>query len=244
MLNFILQITSPAVVADTINSAAQVATQTTTAAQDLPVQADLRLWDMIVKGGPIMIPLGLLSVVAVYFIIERLIVISKSSRVDRNFMNMVRDHVHNGNIEAARNLCKTSSSPVARMVEKGISRIGSPVKDIEDAMETVGKQEIYRMEKNMGLLSLVARLAPMLGFVGTIIGVIKIFYDISLTDKFSIGIISGGLYQKLVTSAMGLIIGILAFAGYQILNSMIDKAVNKMERSSMEFVDLLHEPVK
>ena len=128
--------------------------------------------------------------------------------------------------------------------EKGVGRIGKPIKEIEEAMESTGKLEINRLEKNLSVLSLVGRIAPILGFVGTIAGVIKIFYDISLTDNISIGVISGGLYQKMITSASGLVIGLIAFIGYYILNAMLDKTLNKMETASVEFIDLLQEPTK
>src|SRR5687768_17123804 len=176
-----------------------------------------------------MIPIGLLSILTIYFFFERFLVISKSSKMDRNFMNHIKDYVHSGNMDAAKALCKNSTAPAAKMVEKGISRIGKPIKEIEEAMESVGKLEVNRLEKNLSVLSLIGRIAPILGFVGTIAGVIKIFYDISLQDNISIGIISTGLYQKMITSASGLIIGLLAFIGYYILNAMLDKTINKME---------------
>jgi biopolymer transport protein ExbB len=147
-------------------------------------------------------------------------------------------------MDAAKALCKNTEAPAARMVEKGISRIGKPMKEIEEAMESVGKLEINRMEKNLSVLSLIGRVAPIFGFIGTIIGVIKIFYDISLTDNISIGVISSGLYVKMITSASGLTIGLIAFIGYYILNTMLDKTINKMETTSMEFIDLLHAPGK
>ena len=130
------------------------------------------------------------------------------------------------------------------MIEKGVSRIGKPIKEIEEAMESVGKLELNRLEKNLSILSLIGRIAPIFGFIGTIGGVIKIFYDISLTDNISIGVISTGLYQKMITSASGLVVGLLAFIGYYILNALLDKTINKMETASVEFMDLLQEPTK
>ncbi len=209
-----------------------------------PKQDSLTLWDLIMKGGPIMYPMALLSVLTIYFFIERFLVIKKAAKLENNFMNNIKDYVHNGNMDAAKALCKNSNSPAARMVEKGIARIGKPIKEIEEAMESVGKLEINRMEKNVSVLSLIGRIGPIFGFIGTIAGVIKIFYDISLTDNISIGVISGGLYQKMITSASGLFVGLLAFIGYFILNAMLDKTINKMETASVQFVDMLQEPGK
>jgi len=234
-----------------VNGAAQVADTTRTAAAAMPLptppppaQASLSLLDLIVKGGYIMIPMGILSIITIYFFFERLMTISKASKLDKNFMNNIKDYIHNGNLDAAKALCRNTTSPAARMIEKGISRIGKPMKEIEEAMESVGKLEINRLEKNLSVLSLIGRIAPIFGFIGTIAGVIKIFYDISLTDNISIGVISSGLYQKMITSASGLVIGLLAFISYYILNAMLDKTINKMETASVEFVDLLHGPGK
>jgi biopolymer transport protein ExbB len=223
------------------NAAAQVA-QMPLPAQ--PKQDELSLLELIMKGGYIMIPMGILSLITIYFFFERLMTISKASKMDANFMNHIKDYIHNGNMDAAKALCRNTTAPAARMIEKGITRIGKPMKEIEESMESVGKLEINRLEKNLSVLSLIGRIAPILGFVGTIAGVIKIFYDISLTDNISIGVISSGLYQKMITSASGLVIGLIAFIGYYILNAMLDKTINKMETASVEFIDLLHGPGK
>jgi biopolymer transport protein ExbB len=223
--------------ADTIQQAgAQAATQ--------QKEASLSLLDLIIKGGWIMIPIGILSILTIYFFFERFMVISKAGRLDKNFMNNIRDYIQNGNIESAKSLCKSTDAPAARMVEKGISRIGKPIKEIDEAMASTGKLEINRLEKNLSVLSLIGRIAPIFGFVGTIAGVIKIFYDISLTDNISIGVISAGLYQKMITSASGLVIGLMAFIAYYILNAMLDRTINKMETVSVEFMDLLHSPTR
>lgn len=211
---------------------------------DQPKEASLSLLDLIVKGGFIMVPLGILSILTIYFFFERFMTLSKASKLDPNFMNNIKDYIYNGNRDAAKALCRSTTSPAARMIEKGVARIGKPIKEIEEAMEGVGKLEINRLEKNLSVLSLIGRIGPILGFVGTIAGVIKIFYDISLTDNISIGVISGGLYQKMITSASGLVIGLIAFIGYYILNSMLDKTINQMETASTEFIDILHEPTK
>jgi biopolymer transport protein ExbB len=234
--------TTAAQVIDTAQTIAAPVTQM--AVPEAPKQAELSLFDLIMKGGFVMIPIGILSLLTIYFFFERLMTISKASKFDRNFMNHIKDYISNGNLDAAKALCKNTSAPAARMIEKGITRIGKPMKEIEESMESVGKLEINRLEKNLSVLSLIGRIAPILGFVGTIAGVIKIFYDISLTDNISIGVISSGLYQKMITSASGLVIGLLAFIGYYILNSMLDKTINKMETASVEFMDLLHGPGK
>jgi len=207
-------------------------------------EQSISLWDLAVKGGPILIPIAILSIAAVYIFFERFFTIRRFSKIDMNFMNQIRDHVHHGNIESARSLCKNTNSPVARMIEKGLMRLGKPIQDIEGAIENVGKLEIYKMEKNMGVLSTIAGLAPMFGFLGTIFGVIKIFYEIHLQNSLEIGTISGGLYVKMISSAAGLLVGIIAYSGYQILLHRIDRAVNQMEINAVEFIDLLEEPVK
>jgi biopolymer transport protein ExbB len=230
-------------VADTTK---QVATQVAQLANTVPERKEdtLSLLDLITKGGIIMIPMGILSILTIYFFFERLLTISKASKVDRNFMNSIKDFIHNGNIDAAKSLCNHTPTPVARVIGKGVSRIGKPIKEIEEAMESVGKLELNRLEKNLSILSLIGRIAPIFGFVGTIAGVIKIFHDISLTDNISIGVISTGLYQKMITSASGLVVGLMAFIGYYILNAMLDKTINKVETASVEFIDLLQEPTK
>ena len=250
MLNSVLlQIVSGAAGAATqvVDTAKNVAAAAQTALPGtvvVPKQASLSLLDLIMKGGYIMIPMGILSILTIYFFFERFMVISKASKLDKNFMNSIKDFIHNGNIDAAKSLCRNTTSPAARVIEKGISRIGKPIKEIEESMESVGKLELNKLEKNLSVLSLIGRIAPIFGFIGTIMGVIKIFYDISLIDNISIGVISTGLYQKMITSASGLVIGLLAFIGFYILNAMLDKTVNKIETASVEFMDLLQEPTK
>jgi biopolymer transport protein ExbB len=191
-----------------------------------------------------MIPLGLLSVLTLYFTIERYLVISKANKVDSGFMNNIRTLLLDSKIDAALNLCRSTNTPIARLLEKGIKRLGRPVKEIESAVENTGKLEIYKLEKNLSYLGIIAGIAPMLGFVGTISGVIKIFYNISLADNISIGLIAGGLYEKMITSASGLIIGILAHIAFHYLNTMIDRVSFQLESTAVDFIDLLHEPSK
>lgn len=193
-------------------------------------------------GLIIMICLLVMSVIAVTIFISRYLTIQKSSQIDEGFMNNIRAHVQNGNIGAARALCQSTDSPVARMVEKGLMRIGKPLDDIEHAIENVGRLEIFKLEKNSNVLSIIAGVAPMFGFLGTIAGMITTFKDLSTADNLSISTISGGIYIKMFTSATGLIVGIFAFIAFSYLNSMIDRIVNKMETSTFEFIDLLQEP--
>jgi biopolymer transport protein ExbB len=193
-------------------------------------------------GLIIMVCLLIMSVIAVAIFASRYMTIQKSSQFDEGFMNNIRAHVQNGNIGAARALCQSTDSPVARMVEKGLMRIGKPLDDIEHAIENVGRLEIYKLEKNTNVLSIIAGVAPMFGFLGTIAGMITTFKDLSTATNLSISTISGGIYIKMFTSAGGLIVGIFAFVAYSYLNSMIDRIVNKMETSTFEFVDLLQEP--
>jgi biopolymer transport protein ExbB len=206
-----------------------------------PKETSISLIELLMKGGYLMIPIGILSLIAIYVLIERYMAIRKASHSDNNFMNNIKDFIKNGNIEAARSLCKNSTSPQARMIEKGISRMGKPVKEIEASIENTGKLEVYKLEKNLAVLGIIAGIAPMFGFIGTIMGVIKIFYNISLADNISIGLISGGLYEKMITSAAGLVVGVFAFIAYHWLNIMVDKVIQRMETNSIEFIDLLQE---
>lgn len=159
-------------------------------------------------------------------------------------MSSIKDNVVNGNIAAALNLCRTNPTPVARMVEKGLIRIGKPLKDIEASMENVGNLEISKAEKNLGVLGIIAGVAPMLGFIGTIMGVITIFHSIAATDNFSIAIVAGGLYQKMITSLAGLTVGVFAYFGYHILMMMVDRLTFRIEAAVIEFVDILQEPTR
>ena len=191
-----------------------------------------------------MVPIGILAVLGLVIFFERYFTIVKSLKGAKNLMDNVGVHILNGDLDTAKALCRQNESALSRMVLKGISRIGRPIKDIENAMENVGKIEVSNLEKNTGILGIVAGIAPMFGFLGTIAGVIKIFYDISKTDNISMGVISGGLYIKMVTSAAGLMVGIVAYIGYHILNMMIDKVTLKLETNAVEFIDLLEEPAK
>ncbi|MDQ3110316.1 MAG: MotA/TolQ/ExbB proton channel family protein [Bacteroidota bacterium] len=211
----------------------------------VPVQEIISPWSLVMKGGLwVMIPLILFLLLSIYFAIERLVVISKAKRVDPNFMLNIRDYLLNGKVDSAKELCRSQNTPVSRVIEKGISRLGKPSREITEAMESQGRLEISRVEKNMHYLSLISRIAPMLGFIGTIAGVITIFYDISLSGDISIKTISGGLYQKMFASGTGLIIGVIAFMFYHLLNNMIDTVAAKIEKASLMFLDLINEPGK
>ncbi len=215
------------------------------AANALPAVAEkISLWSLLEKGGWIMYPLYLLFVAAVFVFIERLMAIRKASRIDPNFMNIIRDNIVTGNVAAARNLAKNTNNPVARMIDKGLQRIGKPIDAIEKSMENVGKLEMYTMEKNLSILSLIAGIAPMFGFLGTIIGMIQLFYGIASSGQFTLNDIAGGIYVKMITSGTGLIIGLLAYIGHNVLTTQIDKTANKMEAASAEFIDVLQEPTR
>jgi biopolymer transport protein ExbB len=213
-----------------------------TAAEDVSKQSLFSLISQSTLGLIIMIALFAMSVLAVAIFASRYMTIKRATQIDEGFMNNIRAHVSNGNLGAARALCQSTDSPVARMVEKGLMRIGKPLDDIEHAIENVGRLEIYKLEKNINILSIIAGVSPMLGFLGTIAGMITTFKDLSTQESLSISAISGGIYIKMFTSAAGLIVGIFAFVGFNLLNNMIDRVVNSMESTTFNFVDLLQEP--
>jgi len=202
------------------------------------------MWSLLEKGGLIMYPLYLLLAAAIFVFVERLIAIRKASRIDENFMRIIRDNIVTGNISAARSLTKNTNNPVARMIDKGVQRIGKPIDAIEKSMENVGKLEMYQMERNLSILSLIAGIAPMFGFLGTIIGMVQLFYGIASTGEYTLNTIAGGIYTKMITSATGLIIGLIAYVGHNFLSTQIDKTANKMEMASAEFIDILQEPTR
>jgi biopolymer transport protein ExbB len=213
-----------------------------TAAASTPEK--ISMLSLLEKGGWIMYPLYFLLVAAIYVFVERLLAINKASRIEPNFMNIIRDNIVTGNVQAARNLAKNTNSPVARMIDKGIQRIGKPLDAIEKSMENVGRLEMYNMEKNLSILSLISGIAPMFGFLGTIIGMVQLFYGIASTGEYTLNTIAGGIYTKMITSATGLIIGLIAYVGYNFLSTQIDKTANKMEVASSEFIDILQEPTR
>jgi biopolymer transport protein ExbB len=223
-------------VVDTLNQATQQLTP--------KVAQELRFGDLIIKGGWVMVPIVILAILALVIFFERYFTIRKASKDESNLMQQVRASIISGKLESAVAICRNSNTPLGRMLQKGLLRIGRPIKDIEGAIENVGKLEVSKLEKNISILGIVAGIAPMFGFLGTIAGVIKIFYDISQTDNFGIGTISGGLYVKMITSAAGLFVGIVAYVGFHILNIMVDRVILKLETDAVEFIDLLEEPSK
>ncbi|MDX2048453.1 MAG: MotA/TolQ/ExbB proton channel family protein [Chitinophagaceae bacterium] len=227
------------------NPLANKLTDTTTAQTGaVPTPQEMHLWDLLVAGGVLMIPLAVLFVAAVFFFIERWMAISKAGKIDENFMSIIRDHIVTGNVSAARAITKNTNNPVARIVDKGIQRIGKPIDMIEKSMENVGKLELYKMERNLNILSVIAGIAPLFGFIGTIVGMVQLFYQINATGEFNLNTIAGGIYVKLITSLTGLIIGVLAYVGYHFLSTQVDKTANRMEVASADFLDILQEPTR
>jgi biopolymer transport protein ExbB len=207
-------------------------------------QQSLELIDLAAKGGWVMVPIAILFFAALYLIIERFVVIRAQTRVDDGFIDNVRDMVLQGNIKSAESFCRNQKTSVGRVFEKAVGRIGAPIREIESTIETVGQIEIGRLERNMGYLGVIAGIAPMLGFIGTISGIIRIFYDISLSDNISVGIIAGGLYEKMITSGAGLIVGVIAYTGYHLLNMMVERFTLRLEMNAFEFLEVLQKPTE
>lgn len=203
----------------------------------------ISLFYLLQQGGVLMIPLAICSIILVYVFVERWLAIRKASAGDENFMARVREQVTAGNLNGAKSLCKNTATPEARMIEKGLSRIGKPIEHIEKSMENTGKLEIYKLEKNLGIISTIASIAPLFGFLGTIFGMMILFFDI--THKgFETRNFAGGIYTKMVTSAVGLIIGLVAYVCYRYLDAQLSQKANAMEAASAEFLDILQEPAK
>ena len=209
-----------------------------------PSEETLSILELIAGGGwYIMIPLGILSVLAIYIFIERILLIQRVEKVDPGFMDQIKDFIYDGKIDAAKSLSQSNESPFSRMILKGIMRIGKPLGDISAAVENVGKLEIYKLEKSLSTLATIAGAAPMIGFLGTVIGMINTFHEMyAAGNSVEISNLSGGIMQAMVTTAAGLVIGIIAYVGYNILVAKIEKVVYKMEATTIEFMDLLHEP--
>ncbi|MCF8303489.1 MAG: MotA/TolQ/ExbB proton channel family protein [Bacteroidales bacterium] len=226
-----------------INQQGNAAADTIASAAQSGNEASLSIWELTLKGGWIMVPLAILSIIAIYIFIERFIVIKRASKEEDNFMENIRDFIHDDRIESAMTLCKSNKSPIARMIEKGLSRIGKPLNDINAAIENVGKLEVARLEKGIAALATVAGAAPMIGFLGTVIGMVKAFYDMSMAgNNIDITTLSTGIYQAMVTTIAGLIVGIIGYICYNILVARIEKLVFLLEARATEFIDLLHEP--
>lgn len=206
-------------------------------------ELSLSFLDMALKGGWIMIPIVLLLVIAVYIFIERFLTIRDAAKQDDAFMNTIKMYIHDGKLEEAKVLCKSTNGPLARMIEKGLSRIGKPLNDISAAIENVGKQEVSQLENGMATLATVSGGAPMIGFLGTVMGMIRAFYDMANAgNNIDVSLLSSGIYTAMVTTVAGLIVGILAYFAYNYLVARVDKVVNILETRSTEFMDILNEP--
>lgn len=215
-----------------------VADSTATVATAAPEK--ISLFYLLKEGGILMIPLLICSIILVYVFVERYSAIRKAGAIDPNFMNRIREHLLGNNLAGAMSMCKSSLGPVPRMIEKGLNRMNKPIDQIEKSMENTGKLEVYQLEKNLSILSTIAGIAPMFGFLGTIAGMIILFFNIQ-HQGFSLENIAGGIYTKMVTSAVGLIIGLLAYVAHNYLNAQINKNVNRMEAASADFLDMLQE---
>lgn len=220
--------------------------QLTTVPDSVAVEStdnSVNLFDLLLQGGYVMIPLLLLSIAAIAIFIERVMTIKKASKTPEGLLSQVKSLVIEGKMNDARNLCSYNQTPIARMLEKGISRIGSPLKNIEVSIENVGKIEIYKLEKNLSLLATISGAAPMIGFLGTVTGMIQAFIAIAQEEgSVSPKLLSAGIYEAMITTAVGLSVGIIAYLGYNYLVTQVQKIIHKMEYTSVEFIDLLQEP--
>lgn len=223
----------------------QITSTLETEGNTVPEMASQSAMDILISGGLIgifiYVVLLILSIVAVYIFFERYSAINRSEKIDQHFMNNIRSNVAAGNIAAARALCQATDSPVSRLVEKGLQRIGKPLRDIDAAVENAGNLEVFRLEKNLSSLASIAGAAPMVGFFGTVTGMILAFYNMASQESVTPSLLAGGIYQALLTTAFGLAIGIFAFVGYNLLVSKVDKVIYMMERTTTEFMDMLHE---
>ena len=260
ILNLILPEELPAVdnmteqVADSLRQAADTAAQVlTTAAPSVTsvqetteqVVKNLSIWDLTMAGGWLMIPLALLAVVSIYIFFERLFAINRANRQDKSFMDRIKDFIHRGDVDQALKLCQDTNTPYSRMIEKGVTRIGRPMNDVLVSIENVGNMEIAKLEKGFNWLATTAAGAPMIGFLGTVIGMVQAFFQLaSAGNNSNVSILAGGIYQALVTTVAGLIVGIIALFAYNYLTSRVNKVMNKLEGKTMEFMDLLNEPAK
>ena len=211
-----------------------------------PIVKELSVWELVKAGGWwIMIPLALLAIVSIYIFFERLFAINHANRQDSSFMDRIKDLIHRGEVDQALKLCQDTNTPYSRMIEKGVSRIGRPMNDVLVSIENVGNMEIAKLEKGFNWLATTAAGAPMIGFLGTVLGMVKAFFQIaSAGNNSSVSIIASGIYQALVTTVAGLIVGIIALFAYNYLTSRVNKVMNKLEGKTMEFMDLLNEPAK
>ncbi|MBD98363.1 MAG: biopolymer transporter ExbB [Verrucomicrobia bacterium] len=232
-----LQINTPEMGTDSLSSSAEQTEKT------------LSILELITSGGIggiiVMLTLFVLSVIAVYIFVERYITIKSAAKEDTNFMNEIKDFIHDGKLEAAKSLCKSTPTPISKMIEKGVNRIGKPLSDIGTAIENTGKLELFKLEKNLATLATISGAAPMIGFLGTVIGMILAFHQMaSAGGNIDVEMLSEGIYTAMVTTVAGLIVGIVAYIGYNLLVAKVEKVVFKMEARTTEFLDILNEPAK
>ena len=210
----------------------------------LPTEVQINILDLAQKGGWIMIVLLVLSIMAIFIFIQRFLIIRRTNKNDEGFMNRIKDYIHDGKITSAINLCRSTNNPSARMIEKGISRLGRPMNDVLVAIENVGNIEVAKLEKGFSIIATIAAGAPMLGFLGTVTGMVRAFFDMANAGtNVDISLLSSGIYEALVTTVGGLIVGIVALFCYNYLVAQVDNVVNNLESKTMEFMDLLNEPV-
>lgn len=206
---------------------------------------EMNYFDMYLQGGWVMIPITLLSILGTYIVIERIFALNKAAKQDTGFMSRIKDYIHEGKIESALNLCQSSNTPLARMIEKGIRRLGRPLSDINAAIENVGNLEVSKLEKGLAILASVAGGAPMLGFFGTVIGMVESFWQMNNAgNNIEISSMAGGIYTALITTVGGLMVGVPAYFAYNYLVTRVEKIVFNLEASTMEFMDILNEPAK
>ena len=228
------------------DSAAAIAAATVPAAAEVaePVVKELSVWDLTMAGGWLMIPLALLAIVSIYIFFERFFAINHANRQDKSFMDRIKEYIHHGEVDQALKLCQDTNTPYSRMIEKGVTRIGRPMNDVLVAIENVGNMEVAKLEKGFNWLATTAAGAPMIGFLGTVIGMVEAFFQLASAGNNSNVTIASGIYQALVTTVAGLIVGIIALFAYNYLTSRVNKVMNKLEGKTMEFMDLLNEPAK
>lgn len=225
---------------DTLVGAMPQLSQTATATAE-----SLSVWDLALKGGWIMIVLLILSILAVYIYIERLLLLRQMNKPSETFLQKIRDYIREGKLQSAKDLCQTQDTPGSRMIAKGIERLGRPTQDIMTAIENVGNIEVAKLEKNLPALGTIASGAPMIGFLGTVTGMVRAFYDMATAgSNVDVALLSSGIYEALVTTVGGLIVGIIALFMYNHLVGQIDKIVTKSEAEALEFMDLMNEPVQ
>lgn len=215
--------------------------------EDVPVEKTLSIWELITGGGIggqiIMLSIFTLLFVALYIYFERIMAINAASKIDNNFMSRIRENIISGKIDSAKMLCAQTNSPVSRLIEKGISRIGKPLEDINTAIENAGKLEIYKLEKNVSMLATISGAGPMLGFLGTVLGMILAFHKMaSAGGQIEVGALAEGIYTAMTTTVAGLVVGIIAFMGYNHLVVKTNKVIYSMEANAVDFLDLLNEP--